>query len=154
MRRHSRYEGPIDAAYVEYRLRHAGKTLMALPDTGHSPKLRLRSLEVIKGVEELVEAERSVPRFEPTAHDIAMMDEVFPDWLHFIPQSNLPIRRVIALRSLVSPVTDRHLWPWRRIGETMGTSHESARLWHARGVDMIIGGLARARRESQLPMAA
>jgi hypothetical protein len=132
---------PRDVEYVNWWLRRAGMTLMALPHTGPTLGIRLRSLEIVHAVEDAQEERRMVNRWQPSSHDIAAMDAVFPAWLQFIPVTNHKIRLTIGLRSLIRPSTERHIWTWKRIGDRLHCSDEWARQWHAKGVDMIVGAL-------------
>jgi hypothetical protein len=55
--------------------------------------------------------------------------------------------RIVGVRSLVSLVTDRHLFSWRPLGALLGADHKAIQRWHAQGIDMIVkarkGGAAR-----------
>jgi hypothetical protein len=50
-------------------------------------------------------------------------------------------RRARAL-VLVSPVTERHLFTWRRLATLLGADHKAVQRWHAQGVAMIVAALA------------
>jgi len=43
----------------------------------------------------------------------------------------------------VSPVTDRHLFAWRRLAAAIGADHKAVQRWHAQGIDIIVAGLNR-----------
>jgi hypothetical protein len=47
----------------------------------------------------------------------------------------------VGARSLVHPVTDRHLFPWRRLGKALGSDHKAVQRWHAQGIALIVAGL-------------
>ena len=137
----------IDASYVIYRLEEAGSTLLALPHTGYSTKLRRTQLDV---VQDAADAFGSVPgRIRPpipSASRITRMDEAY-GWLPLIPRERYVLRRIVGARSLVSPVTERHLFSWRRLGGVVGADHKAVQRWHAQGIDMLVaalGALARA----------
>jgi hypothetical protein len=51
----------------------------------------------------------------PSAEKIDRMDEAMA-WITLIQSSQYVLRRVIGARSLVHPITDRHLYSWRRLG--------------------------------------
>ena len=65
-------------------------------------------------------------------------------WLALIPQERYVLRRVVGARSLVHPITDRHLYPWRRLGAAMGADHKAVQRWHAQGIAAILAGLRAA----------
>ena len=58
-----------------------------------------------------------------------------------------PLRFNVGARMLVSPLTERHLYSWRRIGVLVGADHKAVQRWHGQGIDMLVaalGALARA----------
>jgi hypothetical protein len=144
---------------VLYRLNHAGRTLLALRAKGLSPNGVGAAWPDI--VQNLWEAHNpDAPRinqlrsFVPSPTDIDRMDEAYC-WISHIPLSaGLPgsgelysrhggavLRRIVLMRSLVSPVTDRHCWSWRRMSEVFGASHEALRRWHSQAIDTIVDGM-------------
>jgi hypothetical protein len=76
----------------------------------------------------------------PSAEKITRMDEAM-GWLTLIPQERYVLRRIVGARSLVHPITDRHLFPWRRLGAALGADHKAVQRWHAQGIEMIVRGL-------------
>src|SRR5215217_6617442 len=118
-----RYE--IDADPVVYRLEEAGATLLALPNTGWSPRLRTSSLEIVRtALESYGWTESRIRPPTPSAEKITRMDEAL-SWLSLIPQDRYVLRRVVGAHSLVHPITDRHLFPWRRLGAALGCDHKA-----------------------------
>jgi hypothetical protein len=80
------------------------------------------------------------------------MDEAL-GWIALIPKERYVLRRIVGARCLVSPVTERHLFSWRRLGGVLGADHKAVQRWHAQGVDMIVaavGALHRNDREAVL----
>jgi hypothetical protein len=61
------------------------------------------------------------------------------------------LRRIVGARCLVSPVTERHLFSWRRLAEMLGSNHMSLKRWHAEGVDKIVNALNRRESVAQRP---
>ena len=49
--------------------------------------------------------------------------------------------RIVGVRSLVSLVTDRHLFSWRPLGALLGADHKAIQRWHAQGIDLIVKAL-------------
>ncbi len=62
-------------------------------------------------------------------------------WIPLISNSRYVLRRVVGARSLVHPITDRHLYSWRRLGVALGADHKAIQRWHAEGIRMIVAAL-------------
>ena len=134
----------IDADFVIYRLEEAGATLLALPGTGWSTRLRTSSLEIVRtALESYGWSGARIRPAIPSAEKITRMDEAM-SWIPLIPVDRYVLRRVVGARSLVHPVTDRHLFPWRRLGTALGADHKAIQRWHAQGVSMIVTALRSA----------
>ncbi len=136
---------PIDAGYVVARLEDAGRTLISLPNTGYSTRMRSSALEVLRAA---CEAEESAPSRRlrlpvPSAARIGAMDQAW-SWLGLIPTDRYVLRRIVGARALVSPTTERHLFSWRRLGGLLGADHRAVQRWHAEGIGWIVKGLAPA----------
>ena len=134
---------PIDAPFVIARLEEAGATLLALPGTGWTTKLRQSSLEIVRtAIENYGWSDKRLRPAIPSAARISRMDEVM-GWITLIPLDRYVLRRIVGARSLVSPTTDRHLFPWRRLAMTIGADHKAVQRWHRQGIDMIVAALKR-----------
>jgi hypothetical protein len=134
----------IDADFVIYRLEEAGATLLALPNTGWSTRLRSSSLEIVRtALESYGWSEARIRPLVPSAEKITRMDEAM-SWIPLIPLDRYVLRRVVGARSLVHPITDRHLFPWRRMGKALGADHKAIQRWHAQGIGMIVEALRAA----------
>lgn len=132
---------PADAEYVIYRLEEAGAALLALPHSGWTTKLRTGSLEIVRSAAEAygwVESRIRPP--VPSAERITRMDEAM-GWLQLLPEDRYVLRRIVGARSLVHPVTERHLFTWRRLGAAIGADHKAVQRWHAEGIDLIVAAL-------------
>ena len=70
-------------------------------------------------------------------------------WLSLIPVDRYVLRRIVGARSLVHPVSERHLYPWRRLGAVLGADHKAVQRWHAQGIDLIVEALNRQSRSGQ-----
>ncbi|HEY2132233.1 MAG TPA: AAA family ATPase [Acetobacteraceae bacterium] len=138
--------GTADAEYVIYHLEEAGQTLLALPNTGYSTRLRTSSIDIIRSALEGYgwENQRNdKPRLRPAMPDsarIARMDEALGG-IPTIPQDRYVLRRIVGARALVSPVTERHLFTWRRLGTLLGADHKAVQRWHGQGIALILAGL-------------
>ena len=132
----------MDADYVVYRLEEAGMALLALPNTGYSPRLRTSALEVVRAALDACEwPDAKLRPATPDAARITRMDEAL-GWVPRIPIDRYVLRRIVGARALVSPVTERHLFPWRRLGLLLGADHKAVQRWHAQGIDLIVASLA------------
>jgi hypothetical protein len=131
----------IDAEFVVYRLEEAGTALLALPGSGYSTRLRTGSLEVVHTALEAYgwdDAKLRPPR--PDAARISRMDEAL-GWIVRIPRDRYVLRRIVGARALVSPTTERHLYPWRRLGALLGADHKAVQRWHAQGIALLVASL-------------
>ncbi len=128
-------------AYVTERLEQAGRTVLALPRTGYTTGIKGGSPDFVRQVAESYgwDAEPIRPS-HPTNRAISDMDEAYA-WLRFIPDSHMLNRRIVGIRSLVHPLTDRHLYPWRRLGNVLNIHHQRVQQLHEAGIAEIICGL-------------
>lgn len=134
---------PFDAELITYRLEEAGATLLALPGSGWSTRLRSSSLEIVRTAIESYgwTTNRMRPPI-PSAERISRMDEAM-SWILLIPIDRYVLRRIVGARSLVHPITERHLYPWRRLGAALGADHKAIQRWHAQGIELIVAELNR-----------
>jgi hypothetical protein len=131
----------IDADFVIYRLEEAGATLLTLPHSGWSTRLRSSSLDIVRtALEAYGWTEARIRPMVPSAEKITRMDEAM-SWIPLIPLDRYVLRRIVGARSLVHPITDRHLFPWRRLGAALGADHKAIQRWHAQGIGMIVEAL-------------
>ena len=132
----------IDARYVNTRLEEAGATLLAMPATGFSTRLRSSSLEIVRAaVESYGCVDKRIRPSVPSAARITRMDEAL-GWIPLIPLDRYVLRRIVGARALVSPTTDKHLFPWRRLGDALGADHKAVQRWHAEGIGLIVSALS------------
>lgn len=142
----------IDSAFIVYRLEEAGATLLALPGTGYSTRLKTSHLDVVQEAAAYGWDKGKIRPPVPSASRITRMDEAL-GWIALIPRERYVLRRIVGARSLVSPVTERHLFSWRRLGGVLGSDHKAVQRWHAQGIDMLVaavGVLHRADRDAVL----
>ena len=136
----------IDADYVTYRLEEAGATLLAIPGTGWSTRLRTTSLDIVRSaLESYGWSDVPVRPAVPSAAKISRMDEALA-WISLIPIDRYVLRRVVGARSLVHPISDRHLYPGRRLGKVLGADHKAIQRWHGQGIAIIVRALHEAIR--------
>ena len=132
----------IDAETVIARLEEAGTTLLCLPRTGPTTALKqTRHQFVAEALEAYTATDDSRPRLPvPPAARITRMDQALA-WIALIPADKLVLRRIVGCRSLVSPLTGRHLFSWRRLARLLGADHKAMSRWHASGIDLIVAAL-------------
>ncbi len=128
------------------RLEEAGRTLLALPHTGPSTRLVQSGMEWVRDASESYGHERARLRpAVPGAAQITRMDQAL-GWISLIPLDKYVLRRVVGARSLVHPMTGRHLFTWRRLGTAIGADHKAVQRWHAQGVALIVAALRQPAR--------
>jgi hypothetical protein len=133
----------FDAELVIYRLEEAGAALLALPGTGWSTRLRGSSLEIVRtAIENYGWTTNRIRPPVPSAAQITRMDEAM-SWIPLIPVDRYVLRRIVGARSLVHPITERHLFAWRRLATALGADHKAVQRWHAQGIDLIALALNR-----------
>ena len=139
----------IDSETVIRRLEEAGRTMLALPSGGYSTRLRTSRLDVVRSALENYgwdsgrDSGAGQTRLRPPvppAEAITRMDEAL-GWIALIPADRYVLRRIVGARSLVSPVTERHLFAWRRLGLLLGADHKAVQRWHAQGIALLVAGL-------------
>jgi hypothetical protein len=131
----------LTAEQIVMLFEEAGATLLALPGQGYSTRMRTMRLDVVHSALDAYGWQNAALRPPmPSAAAISQMDMVF-GWLTLIPESKYMLRRILGARALVHPLTLRHLFPWRRIGQMLGADHKSVQRWHGQAVDMLLGML-------------
>jgi hypothetical protein len=144
---------PFDAELVTYRLEDAGAALLALPGTGWSTRLRSSSLEIVRtAIESYGWTATRIRPPVPSAERITKMDEAMA-WISLIPVERYVLRRIVGARSLVHPVTERHLYPWRRLACALGADHKAVQRWHKQGIELIVETLNRQSICGHLPLS-
>jgi len=145
-------EGRVE--WLGRRLEEAGATLLALPQRGIGPQLRQvrwpetaieGSDNTITNGEKLSGGRLRAP--VPSAAEISRMDETFA-WIGLIPQDRVVLRRIIHARSLVSPLTGRHIYSWRKVAVLLGADHRALQRWHLTGLLLILDGLQKTGKRS------
>jgi hypothetical protein len=133
--------GFLDRPFAVQRLEEAGRTLLALPASGYNTRFRTGSFDIVRSALESYGwgAQPIRPNIPPAAQ-ITRMDEAL-GWISLIPQDRYVLRRVVGARTLVNPLTDRHLFSWRRLALVLGADHKAVQRWHALGIDMIVSAV-------------
>ena len=122
-------------------LEAAGPSILALPMRGFSTACRTGGLDYVR---ETIEAygwdAASIRPPTPAPAAITAMDEVLT-WISLIPQDRYVLRRIVGARALVNPVSDRHLFTWRKLGQALGAHHQAVLRWHGEGIALIVAAL-------------
>jgi hypothetical protein len=135
----------VDAEYVIYRLEEAGRALLALPHSGYSTRLRTSRHDIVQAAVDAygwANVDARLRPAVPSGAQITRMDEAL-DWIPLIPIDRYVIRRIVGSRALISPITQRHLFPWRRLGVLLGADHKAVQRWHAQGIDLLVTAINR-----------
>ncbi len=134
---------PATAEWVLGRLEEAGATLLSMPNTGHSTRLRMGTLRPVPDAEDILHAAPGPVRPPvPSAASVDRMDQALV-WVSLIPEAKFVLRRDVHARALVNPLTGKHLFAWRRLAATVGADHKAVQRWHAQGIDVIVAALNR-----------
>lgn len=137
---------PLDATYVIARLEEAGATLLALPQSGFSTRLRTSSLDIVRSAMDAYGAgDARIRPPPPSARKIDEMERTLA-WIPLIPLERYVLRRIVGARALVNPMNGRHIFTWRRLAASVGADHKAVQRWHGQGVATIVAALAPARR--------
>jgi uncharacterized protein DUF6362 len=132
----------VDAEIVIARLEQAGATLLAMRERSPLPMAYGSNWPVV--VHDSMEAygwTGETPRAAiPDARAITAMDRAWA-WLRLIPRDKRVLRRVVAARSLVHPVSGRALVSWPRLARILGCDKRAVQRWHAQGIGIIVARL-------------
>lgn len=144
---------PIDAEFVVYRLEEAGHTMLSLPGSAWPAGMRTAWPAILQATAEaygytpeqgaLGSDEREWRPPVPSASKIDRMDEALRWVIHIprlegSPHGGALLARIVLMRSLVSPRTERHWWSWNKIGNALGCHRDSVKTWHGQGIGWIV----------------
>ncbi len=139
-------------ASIILRLEDAGRTLMMLPmpkdgmpggDSAAWPEVAQNFWDMVGkadqgSVEERQHAlaqTRNRSQLHANRAAIARLDEVL-GWLLAIERPHH--RKAVFARMLTHPVSERPVYSWSQIAQTLGTNSSTVRHWYARGVQVIL----------------
>ena len=134
---------PTTPAWVCAMLEEAGATLLALPQTGYTTRLRTGGLDWVRDAGAVLAPGSGPALLRPAVPSPAAIDRMDRAlaWLSLIPDSMFVLRRVAGARALVHPMTGRHLFPWRRLGTALGADHKAVQRWHGQAMIRISAAL-------------
>ena len=119
----------IDQQWIEGLLYDSGEVLMALVIKGVRPMGYFSiQLDTLPDVTSDYSNKEARLRRIPSPKEISDMDAVL-DWINeaLYGASLTEVRRTVFYRMLVKPKTGRPLYPWRKLGEQLGVSKDTAR---------------------------
>ena len=127
---------------VILRLIAAGKSLVALQGSDGPRKLKTQSMAFLQifNFDEKSDPNDKIRILIPSALAIDQMDETLR-WLQLIPNEKYVIRRIISLRMLTDPRTDRPLYTWKKIALLINANHRATAYWFNCGIDIILAEL-------------
>src|ERR1700691_717930 len=147
----------IDANYVITCLEDAGATQIAMRVPGcypagyksNWPDIVREFCDFVGGGSASGWALEELRPAVPSAAAITRMDEVFGWVAAAIPLQPAPrgsaskwsdslLRRVVLFRAAVHPITGIHLRSWRHVARILGSNHNTVKIWHSAGIDMIV----------------
>jgi Domain of unknown function (DUF6362) len=133
----------LSAEEIVARLEAAGATLLAMPSQGYATQLRQMRFDIVHTALEAYgwQSARTRPPV-PSAAAISAMDDAF-GWLA-LPEARHVLRCILGARTLVYPLTGRHLYPWRRLAAQLGAEHKSVQRWHAQAVALLMQAALKA----------
>jgi len=71
----------------------------------------------------------------PTSYEIDLLDSIL-DLIHYVPN---PIsRKIIQSRSLISPITQKHIFLWSQISRLLSLSPTTTKRYYSSGIVQII----------------
>lgn len=134
--------GGIGPELIIHRLEQAGATLMAMRTKSPYPTgYRSGMPEVLReAIEAYGWSEAEVRPAVPSSAAIDAMDRTF-GWLNLIPNHRHVLRRIVAARLLVSPITGKHLAQWKALAVTVRADYRAVQRWHSQGVAIIVAAL-------------
>lgn len=121
----------ITADYIISRLEEAGAIAFSMPNSGY--KLHCRTQNFHQLQEPVAATDRNTsPRVRfppPSAQQITEMDRTYA-WLALIPNDRYILRKIVSMRSVMNPMTMRHVNNWRSIADAVGANHLAVKAWH------------------------
>jgi len=58
------------------------------------------------------------------------------------------LRRIVHARSLVSPLTGRHIYSWRKVAVLLGADHRAVQRWYLSGLALMLDELEKLGKRS------
>jgi hypothetical protein len=139
-------EQPYTAEQVQALLYEAGRALMALRVPGCWPSaIRSGMPECLRDAEDLRYAEAEFTPAQPSPRQVSAMDRSL-SWIRLLPgqtEVEINVRKLVWARCLVSPRTDRPIYSWKRLGDMVGCTENTAKTRWLRALDLITVALNR-----------
>ena len=101
--------------------------------------------EFLRELEDMKYAETGFAVPVPAPAKVSSMDRAFT-WIRLLPaktETEIMLRKLVWARCLVSPRTDRPIYSWKRLGEVIGCSENTAKTRWIDAVARITAALNR-----------
>lgn len=124
---------PPSSDEIRLWLEWAGRALLALPSHGLYPA-RMKALDLGVAPDPTLAYGYNQTRLRPaapSAEEIEWIDEILA-----LPQvcEYDKTRRVLQSRALISPLNDRYIYSWAKIGRLLKLDPQTVKAMHARGL--------------------
>ena len=130
----------IDTELVIHRLEQAGATLLAMRCRSPFPVAYASNWPdtLLDAAEAYGWTQEEVRPAVPSSADISRMDTTLA-WLGLIERPVL--RRIVAARLLVNPITGHHICRWKKLSVIIHTDVRTLHRWHSAGIACIVAAL-------------
>lgn len=134
--------GDFTTEFVVASLEEAGRTLLSLSIRGARPAgYRSNMPEIVReAVEAYGYSEETLRPPTPSSRAISDMDWIL-GWVSLIPTDKFVMRRIVHARSLINPISGRHIYSWRKLAIFLRCDRDAAQRWHAHGIATIVARL-------------
>ena len=126
---------------IQLLLEWAGEKLLSLPVSNTRPDKYRNNWPQFKQSPNQDFSHTTLRITPPNGNEIDTLDKIF-DLILFIP--NPTIRRIIQSRSLIIPISYRHLYSWLEIAELLNLSRRTIKRHHDFGLNFIAQNSARS----------
>lgn len=122
---------------IELLLEWAGAKLLTLSVANLKPKPYRNSWPAFKSEPNLDQdfSQKSFKPLPPNGNEIDILDKIY-DLILIIKDTNT--RRIIQARSLVNPITHRHIYPWLQIAELLTLNRKTIKRYYDFGLNQIV----------------
>jgi hypothetical protein len=128
---------------IQSLLEWAGEKLLSLPIRNAKPQSYKNNWPEFKQLPNQDFSHKSFRPSPPNGNEIDTLDKIF-DLILILP--NPTIRRIIQARSLINPISHRHLYPWLTISEFLNLDRRTVK----RHYDFGLNQIARNSRQSHI----
>jgi hypothetical protein len=124
----------ISSLEIQLLLEWAGEKLLSLPIRNTKPQSYKNNWPEFKQLPNQDFSHKSFRPSPPNGEEIDTLDKIF-DLILIL--SNPTIRRIIQVRSLINPLSHRHLYPWLQIAELLNLDRRTVKRHYDFGLNQI-----------------